>query len=110
MNYEVNNLEIKLIVAELLNRKKKAVTEKNKDALASTSINLGEYYMRTNEYEEAIKQYKTVALVYKQTNKPMEYGTANRMIGEAYTHLQEYKMALSYQEIYLGIFQLTLYN
>lgn len=86
----------------MLRRKRKAQSEGNKNLLATICIDLGDYYLKTGHYASAIEEFITVADVYKETGRMVEYGSANRMIGEAYMQIREFDKALEYQQIHLG--------
>lgn len=89
---------------ELLRKKRKAQSDGNKTLLATICIDLGDYYMRTGHYNAAIEEFITVADIYKQSGKIVDYGSANRMIGEAYMQIREFDKALEYQKIHLSKF------
>lgn len=71
---------------------------------------MAELYFKEGQYENSINEYKTVADTYKKLGKQIDYARANRMIGEAYTHLQEYDKALKHQQIHLGNPHLAVAN
>lgn len=58
--------------------------------------------MRTGRYDFAIEEFVTVANIYKETEKIVDYGSANRRIGEAYMQIREFDKALEYQKIHLS--------
>lgn len=87
---------------EYLRRKRKALSEGNKKLLATTCIDLAELYMRQGRYDTAVDEFTLVADAYSSLGKEMDYGRANRMIGEAYMQLREFDKALSHQKIHLG--------
>lgn len=60
-------------------------------------------YVKRGEYKLAIEEYNILAEVYENLNKKIEYGKINRGIGEAYMGLHNFKTALEYFKIYLGI-------
>lgn len=62
--------------------------------------------MRTGHYTSAIEEFVVVADVYQQLDKKLDYGSANRMIGEAYMQIREFDKALKYQQIHLGVNQM----
>lgn len=70
--------------------------------LATACIDLGTYYFRTGKYESAIEEFLVVAKLYKETGQKMEYGSAHRMIGQAYTEIREFDKALEHQGIHLS--------
>lgn len=91
-----------VLISELLRRKKKALSEGNKTLLATICIDLGDCYMRTGRYHSAVEEFVTVADIYKEAGKKVEYGSANRRIGEAYMEMREFDKALECQQIHLG--------
>lgn len=88
---------------ELLRKKRRAHSEGNQILLATICIDLGEYYMKTGHYTSAVEEFVTVADVYQQLKRKVDYGSANRMIGEAYMQIREFDKALEYQRKHLGV-------
>lgn len=58
--------------------------------------------MKRGEYKLAIQEYNILADIYETENK-LEFGKVNRGIGEAYMGLHNFKTALEYFKIYLGM-------
>lgn len=78
------------------------MSDGNKQQLVAVCVDLAELYFKDGQYERCIDEYKIVADNYKKMKNLMDYGRANRMIGEAYTHLTDYDKALKHQQIHLG--------
>lgn len=100
---QINTCTDVFFLLELLRRKKKALSDGNKSLLATICIDLGDYYMRTGRYNLAVDEFVTVADIYKEAGKRVEYGSANRMIGEAYMEMREFDKALDCQKIHLSM-------
>ncbi|GJQ70821.1 hypothetical protein Trydic_g748 [Trypoxylus dichotomus] len=88
---------------KLLKRKRKALSENNRIALITTCINLAELYFTTGKYDNAIVEYEIIAAQYKALKKFLDYARSQRMIGEAYCNLRQYRKALTYQNVHLKI-------
>ncbi|XP_050506966.1 tonsoku-like protein [Diabrotica virgifera virgifera] len=88
---------------KLQKRKRKAQNEGNNRLLVSTCADLSDVYMKSGRFQQAIEEFKTLAEVYKLEHNQIEYGKANRAIGEAYLGLHNFKKALEHQKIYLNI-------
>uniref|UniRef100_A0A6P7FXH7 Tonsoku-like protein n=1 Tax=Diabrotica virgifera virgifera TaxID=50390 RepID=A0A6P7FXH7_DIAVI len=86
---------------KLQKRKRKAQNEGNNRLLVSTCADLSDVYMKSGRFQQAIEEFKTLAEVYKLEHNQIEYGKANRAIGEAYLGLHNFKKALEHQKIYL---------
>ncbi|XP_018325905.1 tonsoku-like protein isoform X3 [Agrilus planipennis] len=89
----------------LLRKKHKAFKVGNQLMFASICTDLGDLYTNEAKYENAIEQYRDLAKTYEELQRRMDYAKANRMIGEAYMHLNQFEEALQCQNIYLGIAQ-----
>ncbi|XP_055628739.1 tonsoku-like protein [Toxorhynchites rutilus septentrionalis] len=86
---------------KLLRRKTKSSDAQNFQQLADTCSKLGEMYSDRGEHRKALNEYKLVASAYKKMNMQMEYGRANRLVGEMFMLLAEFDTALRYEKIYL---------
>ncbi|XP_072384956.1 tonsoku-like protein [Diabrotica undecimpunctata] len=87
---------------KLQKRKRKAQNEGNTRLLVSTCADLSDVYMKSGRFQQAIEEYETLAEIYKLEHNQIEYGKANRGIGEAYLGLHNFKKALEHQKIYLN--------
>ncbi|KRT81298.1 Ankyrin repeat-containing protein [Oryctes borbonicus] len=88
---------------KLLKRKRKALSENNKNSLITACISLADHYFTEGKYGSAIAEYEILAAQYKASNKSLDYARSQRMIGEAYCNLRQYSKALKYQKTYLTI-------
>lgn len=82
-------------------RKQKAEDENNQQALAEAYNKLGNLYASENRYQDALREFRQEASISQLLGKRMDYGRANRMLGEVYMLLGNYKEALKFQEVYL---------
>ncbi|CAG9836895.1 unnamed protein product [Diabrotica balteata] len=87
---------------KLQKRKRKAQNEGNNRLLVSTCADLSDIYMKSGRFQQAIEEFETLAEIYKLEHNQIEYGKANRGIGEAYLGLHNFKKALEHQKIYLN--------
>lgn len=92
------------VVLELKKLKKKAQNENNTNFLISACTDLADLYLKQDNYDFAIEEYKIIAEVYETQNNQLEFAKANRAIGEAYIGLLDFEKALKYQKIYLSKF------
>ncbi|CAH0548154.1 unnamed protein product [Brassicogethes aeneus] len=87
----------------LLKRKRKATLEKNTTLLCAVCTDLAELYVAEGRYQSAVEEYRTLAELYKNEKKLINYAQANRGIGEAYLGLHQFERALEYLHIYLDV-------
>lgn len=92
-----------LFFSELLRRKQNAEDENNQQTLAEMCNKLGNYYMNESNYQNALGEFRQESNIYQILDKKMDYGRANRMIGEVYVLLEKYKDALKHENLYLKI-------
>lgn len=59
--------------------------------------------MSESKHQDALGEFRQESNVYLTLDKKIEYGRANRMIGEAYVLMGKYKDALKHENIYLTI-------
>ncbi|XP_034109087.1 tonsoku-like protein [Drosophila albomicans] len=86
-----------------IKRKEKARTDGNREQLAISCNQLGDYYNQLGKYNEAVKEYKQEASIYTSMGKELETAKAKRMLGEMYTLLCDYDTAKDYINDYLKI-------
>lgn len=89
-------------MTELLRKKKRALTENNKQQLAIACKNIGDFYHENQQYDKALDEYTEEARVYERLGKNMENARAHRMIGEMYMLLENFNDAIKHEELYLG--------
>lgn len=73
---------------------------------------MADIYIKRGEYKLAIEEYNILAEIYRTENNKIEYAKVNRGIGEAYMGLHNFKTALEYFKIYLGVYEIqtNLFN
>jgi NF-kappa-B inhibitor-like protein 2 len=86
---------------ELLQKKKKAEDDGNQQLLAEMCNKLANYYTNEAKYQSALSEFRQEAVIFKAIDKKMDFGRANRMIGEVYMLMGRYKDALKHEDIYL---------
>lgn len=86
-----------------MKKKRKAQNDNNKQLLLSVCTDLADIYVKRGEYKLAVEEYKILANIYQIENNKIEYAKANRAIGEAYMGLHNFKTAMEYFMIYLGL-------
>ncbi|KAH8370297.1 hypothetical protein KR093_002976 [Drosophila rubida] len=86
-----------------IKRKEKARSDGNREQLALSCNQLGDYYNQLGKYNEAVNEYKQEASIYASLGRELETAKAKRMLGEMYTLLCEYDMAKDYINDYLKI-------
>lgn len=64
---------------------------------------LGNHYTNESKYQSALSEFRQESVIYKALDKKMDFGRANRMIGEVYMLMGRYKDALKHEDIYLKI-------
>ncbi|XP_071451877.1 tonsoku-like protein [Hetaerina americana] len=87
----------------LLKRKKKANESGNLEQLSHYCRELGDYYRKVGKCDEALQQFKEEENINVALNRPIAIAVSNRMIGEIYCDIGDFKEALKYQEKHLGI-------
>jgi tetratricopeptide (TPR) repeat protein len=85
-----------------LKKKRKAIEENSLTNLAECCSSLGNFYNDKGEHEKALSEFRTVVKSYKDLNKPIEMATAHRMLGETYSDLVHFELALKHINIYLS--------
>ncbi|KAH8302181.1 hypothetical protein KR044_003749 [Drosophila immigrans] len=86
-----------------IKRKEKARTDGNREQLAVSCNQLGDYYNQLGKYNEAVSEYKQEASIYASMGRELETAKAKRMLGEMYTLLCDYDTAKDYINDYLKI-------
>ncbi|XP_068149449.1 LOW QUALITY PROTEIN: tonsoku-like protein [Drosophila tropicalis] len=86
-----------------LKRKEKARSDGNREQLAVSCHQLGDYYNQITKYNEAVGEYKQEASIYASMGKELETAKAKRMVGEMFTLLCEYDAAKDHINDYLKI-------
>ncbi|KAM8709744.1 hypothetical protein ACLKA7_016536 [Drosophila subpalustris] len=86
-----------------IKRKEKARTDGNREQLAVSCNQLGDFYNQLGKYNEAVNEYKQEANIYASMGKELETAKAKRMLGEMYTLLFEYDTAKDHINDYLKI-------
>jgi tetratricopeptide (TPR) repeat protein len=93
---------------ELLKKKRKAIEEKNSIHLAESCSSLGNLFNERGEHDKALVEFKSVVRAYKDLNKNIEMATAHRMIGETYSEMVNFELALKHINIYLSKYEKLL--
>lgn len=86
---------------ELLRRKEKAEDDNNPLQLADSCNKLGNFYVAKSDPTRALREFKEESSIYQDVGKKMDYGRANRMIGEVYIIMENYAEALKHEELFL---------
>ncbi|XP_017861360.1 PREDICTED: tonsoku-like protein isoform X1 [Drosophila arizonae] len=86
-----------------IKRKEKARIDGNREQLAVSCNQLGDFYYQLGRYNEAAKEYKQEAAIYSSMGKELETAKAKRMLGEMFTLLCEYDAAKDHINDYLKI-------
>jgi tetratricopeptide (TPR) repeat protein len=87
----------------LLRRKQTAEDENNQQALAEMCNKLGNHYMNECKYQNALGEFRQESHIYQALGKNMDFGRANRMIGEVFMMMETFSEALKYSDIYLKL-------
>lgn len=88
-----------------IKRKEKARSDGNREQLAISCKQLGDYYNECGKYNEAANEYKQEATIYASMGKELETGKAKRMLGEMYMLLFDYDAAKDHINDYLSEYQ-----
>lgn len=64
---------------------------------------LGSHYMNESKYQHAVGEFGQESNIYQALGKKMDYGRANRMLGEVYVLMGKYNEALKHEDLYLKI-------
>ncbi|XP_030571588.1 tonsoku-like protein [Drosophila novamexicana] len=86
-----------------IKRKEKARIDGNREQLAVSCNQLGDFYNQLGKYNEAAREYKQEATIYASMGKELETAKAKRMLGEMFTLLCEYDAAKDHINDYLKI-------
>ncbi|XP_039485762.1 tonsoku-like protein [Drosophila santomea] len=86
-----------------LKRKEKARSDGNRDQVAVSCNQLGDFYNQQGKYTDAVREYVQEAQIYASMGKELETGKAKRMVGEMYTLLCDYDAAKDHINDYLKI-------
>ncbi|XP_016999928.2 tonsoku-like protein [Drosophila takahashii] len=86
-----------------LKRKEKARSDGNRDQVAISCNQLGDFYNQQGKYNEAVREYVQEAQIYASMGKELETAKAKRMVGEMYTLLCDYDAAKDHINDYLKI-------
>lgn len=71
--------------------------------MADSCNKLGNFYVSKSDLTRALREFKEESSIYKDVGKKMDYGRANRMIGEVYILMENYAEALKHEELFLKI-------
>lgn len=85
-----------------IKRKEKARIDGNREQLAVSCNQLGDFYNQLGKYNEAAREYKQEATIYASMGKELETAKAKRMLGEMFTLLCEYDAAKDHINDYLS--------
>ena len=88
---------------ELLRRKQKAEDDNNSLLLADSCHKLGDFYVSKFDLSRALREFQEESSIYQDEGKKMDYGRANRMIGEVFILMEKYAEALKHEELFLKI-------
>lgn len=58
--------------------------------------------MSVSKHQEALGEFRQESTIYLSLDKKMDYGRANRMVGEAFMLMGKYKDALKHENLYLS--------
>ncbi|XP_037719155.1 tonsoku-like protein [Drosophila subpulchrella] len=86
-----------------LKRKEKARSDGNRDQVAVSCNQLGDFYNQQGKYNDAVREYVQEAQIYASMGKELETAKAKRMVGEMYTLLCDYDAAKDHIGDYLKI-------
>ncbi|XP_001353259.2 tonsoku-like protein [Drosophila pseudoobscura] len=86
-----------------LKRKEKARSDGNREQVAVSCNQLGDFYNQQGKYNEAVEEYKQEASIYASMGKELETAKAKRMVGEMFTLLCDYDAAKDHINDYLKI-------
>ncbi|EDW40606.1 GM24993 [Drosophila sechellia] len=86
-----------------LKRKEKARSDGNRDQVAVSCNQLGDFYNQHGKYTDAVREYVQEAQIYASMGKELETAKAKRMVGEMYTLLCDYDAAKDHINDYLKI-------
>ncbi|XP_017053094.1 tonsoku-like protein [Drosophila ficusphila] len=86
-----------------LKRKEKARIDGNRDQVAISCNQLGDFYNQLGKYNDAVREYVQEAQIYASMGKELETAKAKRMVGEMYTLLCDYDAAKDHINDYLKI-------
>ncbi|XP_017016651.1 tonsoku-like protein [Drosophila kikkawai] len=87
----------------LLKRKEKARSDGNREQVAISCNQLGDFYNQQGKYGDAVKEYVQEAQIYASMGKELETAKAKRMVGEMLTLLCDYDAAKDHINDYLKI-------
>lgn len=85
-----------------IKRKEKARTDGNREQVAISCKQLGDYYNECGKYNEAANEYKEEATIYASMGKELETAKAKRMLGEMFMLLLDYDAAKDHINDYLS--------
>lgn len=85
-----------------LKRKEKARSYGNRDQVAVSCNQLGDFYNQQGKYTDAVREYVQEAQIYASMGKELETAKAKRMVGEMYTLLCDYDAAKDHINDYLS--------
>ncbi|KAH8234854.1 hypothetical protein KR032_004237 [Drosophila birchii] len=86
-----------------LKRKEKARSDGNREQVAISCNQLGDFYNQQGKYSDAVKEYVQEAQIYASMGKELETAKAKRMVGEMFTLLCDYDAAKDHINDYLKI-------
>ncbi|XP_046384165.1 tonsoku-like protein [Ischnura elegans] len=87
----------------LLKRKLRAEECGNLDQRAHYCRELGNYYRMVGKNDDAVRQFKEEENINEALNRPIAVAISNRMVGEIYCDIGDFKQALKHQEKHLEI-------
>ncbi|CRK96563.1 CLUMA_CG009876, isoform A [Clunio marinus] len=88
---------------KLIRKKERAEDENNQQMVAEMCHKLGDHYINESKFMDALKEFRQESIIWQSLDKKMEYGRANRMIGEVYMLLEQFDDALKFVNLYQKI-------
>lgn len=86
-----------------MRRKQKAEDENNQLLQAEMCNKLGSHFMNDSKYQESLEEFRQESIIYQTLDRKMDFGRANRMIGEVYMLMGKYDDALKHENVYMNI-------
>ncbi|KAL5234044.1 hypothetical protein ACI65C_001454 [Semiaphis heraclei] len=86
-----------------LKKKEKALLDDNFENLYYACKELADIYVNQEDYQQALSQYEQCEEAAIRCGDETRLGVANRMIGEMYCYLNDFKNAIKHQKLHLKI-------
>jgi len=86
-----------------LKKKEKALLDGNYENIYYACKELADIYVNQEDYQQALSQYEQCEEAANRCGDEIRLGVANRMIGEMYCYLNDFKNAIKHQKLHLKI-------